>query len=202
VVPGGFRFGEQAHIKSGDTKMRRTYLWPVIILCAAALISLSLFDGSRLHGDNGSAAPLSAEPSDSFVFELRFGGEIVAEYTECLGLGSSNQIEEAVIQTDAGGVKQKTPGVLEWHNVTLKRTGVSEEKVWEWRAATVDGHLDEAVKDAALVMFSADSSRPLAQWELHRAWVASLTIEGPREVLTIVHEGVRRVFPSPPNVHR
>jgi phage tail-like protein len=173
--------------------MRRTYLWPVIILCAAVLISPSLFDDRGLRGDDGGAAPLSPEPSDSFIFQLELGGQVVAEYSECFGLGSSNEIEESVVQTDAGAVKQKTPGVLEWHNITLRRIGPSSAQVWSsWRKAMEDGRPDQAIRNGAIIMFKSGSSEPLAKWDFTQGWPASLTIQGSAEELTIVHQGLER----------
>jgi len=161
------------------------------------LISSVLVNDSRLCGQNGDIAVLSAEPSDSFIFQLELSGQVVAEYTECFGLGSSNEIEETVIRTSGGGIKQKTPGVLEWHNITLKRVGPSSGQVWSsWRKAVEDGKLNAAIQNGAIIMFKSGSSEPLARWEFTHAWPASLTIEGSAEVLTIVHEGIVRIVPS------
>jgi phage tail-like protein len=175
--------------------MRHTYLWPVIMLCAGALISLSLVGDSKLCGQNGHIVALSDEPSDSFIFQLELGGQVVAEYAECFGLGSSNEIEESVVQTDAGAVKQKTPGALEWHNITLKRAGVTDRLVWEWRQAMTEGKLDEALKDGAIVMRAPNSSEQLARWTFTNGWPAALIIQGSSEELTIVLDGLKRVTP-------
>lgn len=177
--------------------MRRAYFWPLIILCGATFISLALIGDSRSRGQNSDVAALSVEPSDSFGFQLELGGQVVAEYSECFGLGSSNEIEETVTQTNGGAVKQKTPGTLEWHNITLKRVGPSGGQVWSsWRKAMEDGRLDEAIRDGAIIMLSAGSSEPLARWNFTRGWPASLTLEGSVEELVIVHQGIERVAPS------
>jgi len=176
--------------------MRRTYLWPLMIVCSAVLISLALLGDSRSRGQNDDTTVLSAEPSDSFIFQLELGDRVVAEYTECFGLGSSNEIEESVIQANGGAVKQKTPGALEWHDITLRRQGSPDEDVWAWREAMEDGKTDDAVRDGAIVMFATGSAEPLAQWNFSKGWPASLTIEGSVQELTIVHEGLQRVVPS------
>ena len=177
--------------------MRHTYLWPVMILCSAVLISLAFVGDSRLRGQNDDLAALSAEPSDSFIFQLELAGQVATEYTECFGLGSSNEIKENVIQTAAGEVVKKTPGVLEWHNITLKRIGPSSGQIWSsWRKAMEDGKLNEAIQDGAIILSRAGSSEPIARWNFTRGWPASLTIEGVVEELTIVHEGVERVAAS------
>jgi len=177
--------------------MRRTYLWPLMILCSSVLISLALVGDSRLRGQNANVVPLLTEPADSFIFRLELEGQdLVAEYCECFGLGSSNQVEEAVVQTNGGTLKQKTPGELEWHNVTLRRKGPSDPDVWLWRKVIEDRKTDGAFRDGSIVMFRVGSPEALAQWNFSRGWPASLTIEGSVEELTIVHDGVQRVAPS------
>jgi phage tail-like protein len=172
--------------------MRRTYLWPLMILCGTILISLALVADTRSRGQDGDIMVPLAEASDSFVFQLELGGEVVAEYTECFGLGSSNEIKEEVIQTGVAEAVKKTPGPLEWHNITLKRAGVSHEKVWEWREAMAEGKLDEAITDGAIVMRRAGSSEEISRWTFAKGWPGGLTIEGSNEELTIVHGGLHR----------
>jgi phage tail-like protein len=152
-----------------------------------------------LRGQSGDIASLSAEPYESFIFKLELEGQVVAKYTECFGLGSSNDIEEAVVQTDSGTVKRKSPGVLDWHNITLKRLGPSSDSVWSyWRRVMEDGKVNEATRDGAIIMCDAVSEEALARWNFDDGWPASLKIEGSIEELTIVHEGLQRV---PPNFH-
>lgn len=177
--------------------MKTTYLWPLIILCTIVLISVTLVDDTQSRGQNGNRAALSAEPSESFVFQLEFEGQgVVGQYAECFGLGSSNEIQETVVQTNTGAVKQKTPGPLEWHNITLRRNGPRDADVWAWRRAVEYGKPEDAIRDGAIVMFKAGSPEPIARWNFTKGWPASLTIEGPIEELTIVHEGVERVAAS------
>jgi phage tail-like protein len=168
-----------------------------MILCSAIVISSALCGNKALRGEGADVRALSGEPSGSFLFQLELGGQVVAEYTECFGLGSSNEIGTTVVQTKNGGVVQKTPGALEWHNITLKRIGPSSAQIWSsWRKAMEDGKFNEAIQDGAIVMSEAGSSEALARWKFTRAWPSSLTIEGSVEELTIVHEGLERVAPS------
>jgi len=177
--------------------MRRTYLWPLMILCGAILMSLALFGGARLRGQNGDIAPLSTEASESFVFQLELEGQVVAEYAECFGLGSGNEIEETVVQTTVGAIKRKAPGALEWHNIMLRRIGPSGGQVWSsWRRAMEEGNIKEAMRNGAITMSRAASAEPLARWEFTHGWPVSLTIEGSSEELIIVHEGLQRVAAS------
>ena len=173
--------------------MRHRYLWLLTIVCSIALIGLALVGNTRLWGQ--SVDVQSATLGDlSYVFRLELGGVAVADYSECFGLGSSNETEEGIVETTAGIMtKTKTPGVLEWHDITLKRTGPSDVAVWTWRRAMEGGNRSQGVRDGAIVMYGAGSSQPLARWTFTKGWASSLTIEGSVEELTIVHEGLVRV---------
>jgi phage tail-like protein len=168
------------------------------ILCGLIMISLTSMRETTLRGQSGETGSAATGSPDSFVFQLELEGQgVVGEYTECFGLGSSNVVEEAVVQTEGGAMKKKTPGPLEWQNITLKRIGPSDGQVWSsWRKAIEDGKLEDGTRNGAIVMFKADSSEPLAKWNFMKGWPASLTIEGSAEVLTIVHDGLERVAPT------
>jgi hypothetical protein len=109
--------------------MKRHYRWPVVILCGAALTSLALVGTARLQGGTGDIEMLSAGAGDYFFFRLELAGVAAGDYSECFGLGSSNEIEEEVTQVGGVVVKQKTPGLLEWQNITLKRNSPSDVRV-------------------------------------------------------------------------
>jgi phage tail-like protein len=158
------------------------------------LTSLALVGTSRLRGETVSIEPPTAGPSDSFFFRLELAGQELGDYSECFGLGSSNEIVEDVPPTDAGiPIKRKTPGALEWHNITLKRSSPSDLMVAAWRKAMETGNLKGAMRDGAIVMFKVGSPEPVARWEFRAGWVASLRFDGSMEELIIVHEGLDRV---------
>jgi len=170
--------------------MKRRYLWLLTIVCSVVLIGLALVGNSRLWGQSADVQS-SALADGNYVFRLELGGLAVADYSECFGLGSSNETEESIVQTTAGIMtKKKTSGVLEWHDITLKRTGPSGTAVWSWRRAMEDGNRGQATRDGSIVMYGAGSSQPLARWTFSKGWASSLTIEGSVEELTIVHEGL------------
>jgi len=167
--------------------MRRTYVWPLVIVCSTVLIALALEGNGRLWGQDIDVAALLEESPGSFLFQLELAGQEAADYSECSGLGSGNELEENLVQTAAGIIaKQKTPGALEWHNIVLKRVGPSGVQVWGWRKAMEDGRPTEAIRDGAIVMYQAGSSQPLARWEFNDGWAARLTLDGSVEELTIV----------------
>jgi phage tail-like protein len=177
--------------------MRRKYVWPVVVVCAGVLISGALVTDTRLWGQYGDPAAVVAESSDSFVFRLELNGDKVADYNECFGLGSRNDIEETDIGAGSVIVRQKTPGALEWQAITLRRVGPSSEQLWSWRRMMEDGHLKDAMRNGAILMVRAGSQETVARWNFTNGWPASLTIEGSTEELTIVHEGLTRVGTTP-----
>jgi phage tail-like protein len=174
--------------------MKRQYFWSFVIISSSVLVLLALVGNARLWGGTaGGETPLFPSP-DTFYFQLELAGQVVGDYSECFGLGSSNQISQDIVQTDTGVlVAQKTPGVLEWNNITLKRSTPSDMVVVAWRATVEGGHVTEAMRDGAIVMFRAGSAEPLARWNFHNGWPARLTFEGAKDELTIVHDGLERV---------
>ncbi|MBN1509549.1 MAG: phage tail protein [Sedimentisphaerales bacterium] len=184
--------------------MKRVYIWPLIILLGAVLVSQSLVGNTQLQGQNGAAADLSTTGASSTVFRLQLEGEeIGADYTECSGLGSSDDLIESTLVTHgAVTVRQKTPGALEWHDITLKRIGPSDVSVWSWRKAMEERDSGRAVRDGMIIMFSGDPPQLIARWDFHRGWPAWLTFDGSTETLAIVHEGIERVKPEQPQPHR
>ncbi len=164
-----------------------------ILIAAFVVFSLILVSSGRLRGQMAGTARSSVAEPNSYVFQLEVGAVLVAEYTECSGLGSTNDIKESVVANDVGAtVIQKAPGDLRWPDITLKRKGLSDENVWSWRKAMAQGD-PSGIEDGAITMFGARSTEPLARWEFRKGWAASLTVEGSTEVLIIVHEGLERV---------
>jgi phage tail-like protein len=174
--------------------MKRQYFWSSVIIGSSVLILLVLVGNARLWGGMASVEMASSSSGDTFYFQLELAGQTVGDYSECFGLGSSNEISQDIVPTDGGVlVAQKTPGVLEWNNIVLKRNTPSDMVVVAWRTTVEGGHVTEAVRDGAVVMFRADSAEPLARWKFHNGWPVSLIFEGAKEELTIVHEGLERV---------
>jgi phage tail-like protein len=173
--------------------MRRAYVWPLVIVCGAVLVWVVLQGNGRLWGQDIDMAALLEDSPGAFIFTLELTGGKAADYSECSGLGSSNDVEETLVQTGTGVItQQKTPGALQWHNITLKRVGPSGAAVWSWRKSMDDGKTTEAIRSGAIVLYQAGSSQPLARWDFARGWVASLSLDGSIETLTIVHDGLLR----------
>jgi phage tail-like protein len=187
--------GSFANLKGKNMGRKHSSIY--ILIGAVAVFSLILVGNGRLRGQMAGTSVTSATEPNSYIFQLELDGAVVAEYTECSGLGSGNDIQENVVAGNAGAaVIHKTPGALRWPNITLRRNGLSGANVWSWREAMVVGNSDAAVRDGAVVMLETGSLEPLARWQFRRGWVASLTLEGSVEELTIVHEGLERVATS------
>jgi phage tail-like protein len=160
---------------------------------AVLLASLAVTGPGQLPAESPGSGSLMVA-SDAYIFRLELQYGIQQDYTECLGLGSSNDIEETTGFTNSGIVyTEKTPGTLQWHNITLRRDGLSNPDVWQWRRAMEDLNLDMAIQDGSILVLTPGSVQPVARWSLRNAWPARLTFSGAREELVIVHEGLQRL---------
>lgn len=174
--------------------MKRKYTWPLIAVCGVLLVSLALIDSGQLWGQKAGGQPFVAAGDDFYIFRLQLQEGVEQDYTECTGLGSSNVIEEATGVTDRGIVfTEKTPGTLQWPNITLRRDSPSDPAVWQWRKAMEDLNLDMAIRNGSIIMLTVGSSEPVAQWAFRDGWAARLTFNGSREELVIAHEGLERI---------
>jgi phage tail-like protein len=171
--------------------MQRKYSWNHLFICSAVLLALAAIGGVRLHGQESDGITTVGGDSTSYVFDLQLDGSMIATYTECSGLGSSNDILENETTTESGQtVIAKTPGAFRWNDVTLHRTGVIEETIWAWRKATQEGNAEQAFRDGAIIMRRADDGARVATWTFTRGWAASLNLNDSEEELTIVHGGL------------
>lgn len=183
--------------------MGRKYSWPLIVLCSVVVISLAWISEDRLWGQKAEAGALSVAAGDSYEFQLELEGLPVEIYSECSGLGSSNEIDEDMSWTDTGfPITQKTPGALQWHNIRLRREGPGSTNIWMWRKALEDGSLSSTIRNGSITMVRPGSLEPLARWEFHNGWAARLVFDGTVEELIIVHEGLDYLglgeSPAPP----
>lgn len=184
--------------------MTRQKFRAAAIIGSLTLISLALVSNVRLRAQNTLTGLLSDDAPGVFLFLLELEGQLVGEYTECTGLGSSNDIETSIVQTEDGlEVREKTAGALEWRTITLKGKDLSESNVWVWRQRMEAGNLEDAIRDGAIRMLDAESLEMRARWEFENGWAASLTVSEQGEELVIVHEGLWRADElSPPHSTR
>jgi len=183
--------------------MKRRYLWALVILSIGVVISLALASVASVSDRDAVRPSASAATGNMYVFRLELDGELPVEYEECFGLGSRNAVEEETMQAPNGvEVRQKIPGVLEWGDITLKRTGPTPGgTLWAWRKSIEEGDFDSGFRDGFIVMLKADTLALVARWKFHDGWPSRLTLGGSSEQITIVHAGVERVaafIPVPP----
>jgi len=141
------------------------------------------------------------DPLVSAFFSIDFGGRIQGAFREVSGLGSETEVvEEKSAGPDGKLILKKIPGRMKYNNVTLKRGITATMDMWTWRKFVEDGKMDEARLNGSIIMHAQDG-KPMARWDLIRAWPSKLT--GPSanatnnevgiEELEIVHEGYKRV---------
>lgn len=174
--------------------MKRKYVLPLIVACSLTVILMALCDGNRLWGQQPDGAAVLAAGGDSYIFRLTLNGAPVGDYTECSGLGSSNEIDESVrVRSNDLVYIDKSPVTLEWHNITLRRDGPGDPRVWEWRRALEEGtDLPVALRTGMISVLAPGSVEPVASWTFVDGWAASLTFSDAGEELVIVHNGLYR----------
>ena len=150
-------------------------------------------------------ATKSGRDSDPLI-GFTFGLEIdqmssMGYFTECSGLGSSNDIiEHKVVDESGHETVQKIPGRLTWEDISLKRGITADMAFWEWREQVQQGTMGDARRGGSVVMYDRNYEE-VARWTFENGWPSKLT--GPSlnaggndigiEEVTIVHEGIQRV---------
>lgn len=135
-------------------------------------------------------------PLVGFFYGLEVDGRLFGYFTEVSGLGSESEviIHKTVDPRTGREITQKVPGRLIWTDITLKRGITNDRSVWDWRALVLTGNINEARKNATIVMYDS-SFGEISRFDILDAWPSK--IEGLKdgegtEELTIVHEGVYR----------
>lgn len=122
----------------------------------------------------------------------------IAQFKEVSGLSSEIQVIEHRENTIAGKeVVKKLPGQKKYGDITLKRGKTDNKKLWEWHKKVQDGKIDEARKNASIVLFDYAGGE-IARYNLTNCWPSKVSIgslqAGSNDVLmeecVIVHEGV------------
>ena len=142
-----------------------------------------------------------SDPLVGYHFHVEIDGVSQAQFRECSGLDSENEIVEYK-EAGAGGqtVIRKQPGALKWSNIVLKRGITEVTELWEWRKLVEQGKIDKARKSGSVVLFN-QANQEGARWNFTDGWPSKIT--GPQakadgndvaiEELTIAHEGLQRV---------
>jgi hypothetical protein len=179
--------------------MRSRHSFFYILIGSAVVFCLFVIGNDHLRGQSAGPAPAAVADSNSCVFRLELGGDVVAEYTECSGLGSGNDILEETVAANTltpdalGTVIQKSPGALRWPEIKLRRKGFSSAQVWSWREYMEKGDTKNAFCDGAITIVGTTTTDPSPmRWTFHLGWAARLIFDGQMEELVIVPQGLTR----------
>jgi len=122
----------------------------------------------------------------------------IAQFKEVSGLSSEVQVIEHRENTITGKeIVKKLPGQKKYGDITLKRGKTDSKKLWEWHKKIQDGKIDEARKNASIVLFDYAGGE-IARYNLTNCWPSKVSIgslqAGSNDVLmeecVIVHEGI------------
>lgn len=142
-----------------------------------------------------------SDPLVGFTFGLDIDGISMGYFTECSGLGSSNETIDHLVVDDKGHeLVQKIPGRLSWEDISLKRGITAEMAIWDWREQVEQGKMGDARRNGSVIMYDRNYEE-VARWDFVNGWPSKVT--GPSlsasgndigvEEITIVHEGIDRV---------
>lgn len=148
----------------------------------------------------GADNPITGDPLQSFLFEVKLDGVTNGYFMEVNGIGSETEvIEHKVVGKKGEEFVRKVPGRLKWTDITLKRGLTGNLDFWKWFKAIEQGKVDANRKNGTLTMYTQDGS-PIAEWTFDKAWPSK--ISGPTiksdsgevgvEEMVLVHEGIRR----------
>jgi phage tail-like protein len=148
----------------------------------------------------GGPNDVKKEAFANYSFYLEVDGITECVFREATGLGSNSEVVESRHSTkDGKTIISKSPGMLKWDDITLKRGFSSDMKLHAWRELVEQGKIKEARKHGSITVYGVDGE-VLAKWTFTNAWPSKLS--GPSlnatanevaiEEMTIVHEGLTR----------
>jgi phage tail-like protein len=143
--------------------------------------------------------PIGEDGIAGYTFKIEIDDhQEIAQFKEVSGLSSEVQVIEHRENTITGKeVVKKLPGQKKYGDITLKRGKTDSKKLWEWHKKVQDGKIDEARKNASIVLFDYAGGE-IARYNLTNCWPSKVSIgslqAGSNDVLmeecVIVHEGV------------
>jgi phage tail-like protein len=142
-----------------------------------------------------------SDPLVGYHFHVEIDGISQAQFRECSGLDSENEIiEYKEAGKDGQTFIRKQPGALKWSNIVLKRGITDVMELWEWRKLVEQGKVDDARKSGSIVLYN-QANEEVARWNFQEGWPAKITGPQPKadgnevavEEVTIAHEGIERV---------
>jgi phage tail-like protein len=139
-----------------------------------------------------------APPVTGLVFTLEVDGVQMATFHTCSGLGSTTEvIEHKTVDATGKEAVRLIPGRLRWSNLVLERGVDRSAKLWNWRQQVIDGKLEAARKNGAVVAMTPEGG-PILRWEFVAGWPCGWSFSSAGDAngmaverLEIVHEGLR-----------
>lgn len=139
---------------------------------------------------------LRIDPYMNFNFNVEIDGITRAAFHEVSGFDSTIDI----VEHREGGentTPRKLPGMTKHANIVLKRGITSDEELYQWHRAAVNGDVQR--RNGSIVLLDR-RGQEVARWNFTNAWPAkwvgpNLTAEGNDvaiETLELAHEGLER----------
>ena len=143
----------------------------------------------------GSPAP---DPLRVFKFRVQIDGITKAGFREVSGLDAAT---DAIDYREGDGTTiRRLAGLPRFSDITLSRGITSDQDLWKWRSAIMDGKIKDNRKNGQIILLD-DEGQEAAEWTFTDGWPTKWT--GPTfnatvnevaiDKLVITHEGLKRV---------
>lgn len=144
---------------------------------------------------------MSLAPGDvlaSYNYEFEVDGIAIAQFAQVSGVsGSIGVIEHRENAKGGKPIVKKLPGPVSFGDITLRRGRTLSNALWEWFKAVQDGKINEARKNASIVLFDYEHGE-VARYNLVNCWISQVRLgelaAGSSTALieeaVIVHEGM------------
>jgi phage tail-like protein len=143
--------------------------------------------------------PIGEDGIAGYTFKIEIDDhQEIAQFKEVSGLSSEIQVIEHRENTITGKeVVKMLPGQKKYGPITLKRGKTDNKKLWEWHKKVQEGKIDEARKNASIVLYDYAMGE-ISRFNLVNCWPSKVSIgalqAGSNDILmeecVIVHEGV------------
>ena len=135
------------------------------------------------------------DPYRSFNFEVDFGDQTIAGFTEVTGLNADGDAADYREGTDKVNSVRKLLGLRKYTNIQLKRGFTKNDRLWQWYASAANGRNDR--RDGTITLLD-EQRRAVLRWRVRGAWVNKIETGGFKanasevliETVELVHEGV------------
>ncbi len=135
------------------------------------------------------------DPYRAFNFEVNFGDDTIAGFSEVSGLVAEGDPADYREGRDKWNHVRRLIGLRKFPNLQLKRGYTKNNKFWLWYANIANGRPDR--RDGIITLLD-EGHRPVLRWHVRAAWVNK--IEGPSlkasgsevaiESVELCHEGI------------